>query len=186
MNGPRLLCQLPWLSCTTHRTCCYGINQATLFQGQVSILDNMPTPQAQWWLLFPCIHSAISTEEPVARDCTHTRALAFWMLKGVKMPHELGYGKVRTASGSWRQAQIVHHISWPHKGPFMVIHPTASPIAQAIGLIQLKAGLKSDYQPDLSWAHWLLRFIPPWASLSGGGCGHCWELVLHGGSVWLP
>ena len=43
LGGPRLLWQLPWAVFRTHMTCCYWINQVTVFQGQFSILRNKPS-----------------------------------------------------------------------------------------------------------------------------------------------
>ena len=43
LRSHRLLWQLPWALFRTHMTCCYGIDQVTVFQRQSSILSNKPS-----------------------------------------------------------------------------------------------------------------------------------------------
>lgn len=54
MNGLRLLWQLPCVLFRTHRTCCYCINQDTVFQGKSVILGTMPSHLVLPSLLFLC------------------------------------------------------------------------------------------------------------------------------------
>ena len=103
VQGTRLFWQLPWMLFGTHRTTMI-LYQFTAFQGQPSIVGNMPSHSENMCALFPCTQSAVSSTEgyvmepvpelghqvPVARE--HQRLMA----KDVK---EYASGSCRSAQG---------------------------------------------------------------------------------------
>lgn len=62
VQGTRLFWQLPWMLFRTHRTTMI-LYQFTAFQGQPSILGNMPSHSENMCALFPCTQSAVSSTE---------------------------------------------------------------------------------------------------------------------------
>lgn len=149
MNGLRLLWQLPCVLFRTHRTCCYCINQNTVFQGKSVILGTMPSHLDTSISTLSMYQSAAFSEASVPRPCTWAMALASWFPGGVSA---LWTQKtVRTGSGSCRWAQMPFHISWLHR-----TYPQSSilhlPIVQAIGLISLEQPISVERVKDQkSW-----------------------------------
>ena len=181
-----------------------ALSKILYLKGNLASLATHHPMEALQWTLLLCSRSAVSTGVSVAKVHSQARTSASWLPGAVNASWAGMWKTVRTALGSCRWTQMSFHISWPHKGLFMIIHPSAfhylshrvNPFRTAqlsVQRVNSQNSLVITRQPALTSAHWLwwLLFFPGICipSIRGNfphslSTGHRGCHRNRGGSIW--